>query len=215
MNYVTLVNKKNQVKDKYFKYLELVDYKTNLNEVVKIEKNTLKAYLKLKQFLESKNIYIELNSAYRDLEEQQKIIDEYTLRYGQEYVDNIVAPVGASEHHTGLAVDLCLKANDKFIIENDDLFSCDNIFLDLHKYLHKFGFILRYPKDKKKVTGYDYEPGHIRYVGNVPAKIIYEQNISLEEYLANFSGVLLVNKEKGMTSRDVVNEVSRILGIKK
>ena len=215
MNYVTLVNKKNQVKDKYFKYLELVDYKTNLNDVVKIEKNTLGAYLKLKQFLESKNIYIEINSAYRSLEEQQKIIDEYTLKYGKEYVDNFVAPVGASEHHTGLAVDLCLKVNDKFIIENDDLFSCDNIFLNLHKYLHEFGFILRYPRKKEDVTGYNYEPWHIRYVGEVVASIIYNNNLTLEEYLSSFSGVLVVNKEKDMTSRDVVNEVSRVLGIKK
>ena len=58
---------------------------------------------------------------------QKAFINNYT----KEYVDNFVAPVGASEHHTGLAIDLCLKVNDKFIIENDDLFSCDNIFLNL------------------------------------------------------------------------------------
>lgn len=54
--------------------------------------------------------------------------------------------------------------------------------IKIHKYLHKFGFILRYPKGKENITGYNYEPWHIRYVGN-DAETIYEKNITLEEYL--------------------------------
>lgn len=215
MNYVTLVNGKNLIKDKYLKNLELVDYKTSFDGIVKLEKITLEAYLKLKNELEKNGIYIEIASAYRSIEEQQEIITEFENQYGKDYAAKYIAPVGYSEHHTGLALDLCINKDGKLLIRNEDLFANNHIFLEIHKYLHKFGFILRYPKDKKKVTGYDYEPWHIRYVGNVPAKIIYEQNLSLEEYLTNFSGVLLVNKEKDMTSRDVVNEVSRILGIKK
>ena len=194
MNYVTLVNKENLIKDKYLKNLKLVNYNTDSGALIQLEEKVLDKYLKLKQFLKKKGIYVEIIKAYKNFEKQQNKSDEY---------------------HTGLAIDLGIKKDGRLIIENDELLANNHIFLEIHKYLHKFGFILRYPKDKKKVTGYDYEPGHIRYVGNVPAKIIYEQNISLEEYLANFSGVLLVNKEKGMTSRDVVNEVSRILGIKK
>lgn len=194
MNYVTLVNKENLIKDKYLKNLKLVNYNTDSGALIQLEEKVLDKYLELKQFLKKKGIYVEIIKAYKNFEKQQNKSDEY---------------------HTGLAIDLGIKKDGKLITENDELLANNHIFLEIHKYLHKFGFILRYPKDKKKVTGYDYEPGHIRYVGNVPAKIIYEQNISLEEYLANFSGVLLVNKEKGMTSRDVVNEVSRILGIKK
>lgn len=194
MNYVTLVNKENLIKDKYLKNLKLINYNTDSGALIQLEKKVLDKYLELKQFLKKKGIYVEIIKAYKNFEKQQNKSDEY---------------------HTGLAIDLGIKKDGRLIIENDELLANNHIFLEIHKYLHKFGFILRYPKDKKKVTGYDYEPGHIRYVGNVPAKIIYEQNISLEEYLANFSGVLLVNKEKGMTSRDVVNEVSRILGIKK
>mgnify|MGYP003467101698 CR=1 FL=1 len=47
---------------------------------------------------------------------------------------------------------------------------------------HLYGFILRYPKGKEKITGFKYEPWHYRYVGNEIAKIIYEENITLEEY---------------------------------
>ena len=215
MNYLTLVNKFNLIKDSYFKNLELVDYKDILEEDIKVEKKTLEAYLKLKEFLETKNIYIEMDSSYRTLEEQQKIIDEYTIKYGSSYVEKYVAEVRTSEHHTGLAVDLALVVNGKKVIENDDLMAHEDIYLEIHKYLKDFGFILRYPKDKENITGYNYEPWHIRYVGVIPATIIYENNLTLEEYLSNFSGVLIVNKEKNMTSRDVVNKVSKILGIKK
>ena len=86
---------------------------------------------------------------------------------------------------------------------------------ELHKALFKYGFILRYPQDKDNITGYEYNPTHIRYVGKVIAKIIYENNWTLEEYLKEFSGVIVINKEKDMTSFDVVNEISHLFGIKK
>ena len=215
MNYLTLVNKENPIKGRYFSNLELVEYFDVLNENIQVEKKALEAYLQLKEFLETKNIEIGMDSSYRTLEEQQKIIDEFTIKYGEDYVKQYVAPIGTSEHHTGLAIDLSFKINGEFLIENDDLMANEDIFLEIHKYLKDFGFILRYPKGKEDVTGYSYEPWHIRYVGKVVANIIYENDLTLEEYLTNFSGVLVVNKEKNMTSRDVVNEVSRILGIKK
>ena len=90
-----------------------------------------------------------------------------------------------------------------------------NYYNELHNILHKFGFILRYPKEKENITGYEYNPTHIRYVGNVISKIIYENSWTLEEYLNEFSGVIVVNKEKDMTSFDVVNEISHLFGIKK
>ena len=215
MNYLTLVNKENLIKDNYFKCLELIDYKDIFNDYIKVEKETLESYLQLKSFLEKKNIEIGIDSAYRTIEEQQKIIDEFTLKYKEAYKKKYVAPVRTSEHHTGLAVDLSIKVDKEFLIENEDLMANENIYLEIHKYLKDFGFILRYPKGKEKITGYSYEPWHIRYVGKTPAKIIYENNLCLEEYLNSYSGILLVDKEKNMTSRDVVNKVSKILGIKK
>ena len=215
MNYLTLVNKENLIKDNYFKCLELIDYHDVLNAPIKVEKATLESYLQLKNFLEKKNIEIGIDSSYRTIEEQQKIIDEFELKYGEEYTKKYVASVRTSEHHTGLAVDLSIKVNNEFLIESKDLMINENIYLEIHKYLKDFGFILRYPKEKENITGYSYEPWHIRYVGKIPAKIIYENNLCLEEYLNSYSGILLVNKEKNMTSRDVVNQLSKLLGIKK
>ena len=85
----------------------------------------------------------------------------------------------------------------------------------IHKYLADYGFILRYPEGKEDITGYPYEPWHIRYTGKTVAKIIEKENYTLEEYLSDYSGVIVVNKKSNMTSFDVVNEISRTLGIKK
>ncbi len=108
-----------------------------------------------------------------------------------------------SEHNTGLAID--------FMLQEEDLEKYEKIY----QYLKDFGFILRYPKGKEDITGYSYQSTHIRYVGVIPATIMYKNNLTLEEYLKDFSGVLVVNKEKNMTSRDVVNKVTKLLGIKK
>lgn len=213
MNYLTLVNKEHLVKDNYFKNLELVEYFDIENNSIKIENKTLEFFILLKKFLEEKNIYIGIESAYRTIEEQQNIIDLYTKKYGKEYTYNYVAPIKSSEHHLGLAIDINIKIDGNYLTEQD--LKINDKFLEIHKYLKDFGFILRYPKDKENITGYLYEPWHIRYVGQIPARIIEENNLTLEEYLITFGGILVVNKEKNMTSRDVVNIVSKTLGIKK
>lgn len=75
---------------------------------------------------------------------------------------------------------------------------------------------LRYHKDKEKVAGYPYEPWHIRYVGESFAKYLETKHYTMEDYYYHQnSGILLINKEKDYTSRDVVNIVSKTLGIKK
>ena len=214
MNYVTLINKDNLIKDKYFKYLELSECIDIYGNASKLEKNTLLAFNELRDYLLSMNIEIGIDSAYRSLDEQQQIIDEFKKKYGNDYT-NFVAPLRASEHHTALAIDLSIKKDREFLTDNDELFANEEVFMEISKNLHKFGFILRYPKGKERITGYSYEPWHIRYVGVIPATIMYKNKLTLEEYINNFSGVLLINKESGMTSRDVVNEVSKILGIKK
>ena len=76
-------------------------------------------------------------------------------------------------------------------IDSDELFNKEDIYLVIHKYLHKFGFILRYPKDKEDITGYNYEPWHIRYVGKEVASIIYNNNITLEEYVLKYKNKVL------------------------
>ena len=187
MNYLIVVNKSNLIDASYFDNLELVECNDVLGETISVEKETHAAYLKLKNFLKTKNIFIELDSAYRSIEEQQRIIDDYTIKYGIDYVNKYVAPIKTSEHHTGLAIDLALVVNGKKLTENEDLFANENIYLEIHKYLSDFGFILRYPKGKENITGYNYEPWHIRYVGIENAKFISSNNLTLEEYMIQYN----------------------------
>ena len=215
MIYSVLVNKDNEIKDSYFNKINLVETINVEDEMIQVEEKTYESYLKLKEYLETKNIFIELDSAYRSIEGQQQIINDFTEKYGSDYVNQYVAPIRTSEHHTGLALDLALVVNNKKLIENEDLFANEDIFLEIHKHLYKFGFILRFPKGKENITGYNYEPWHIRYIGNIPAKIIYDNNLTLEEYLKEFGCVLYINKPKDITSFDVVNKISKLFGIKR
>ena len=187
MNYLIVINKSNLIDASYFDNLELVECDDVLGETISVEKETHAAYLKLKNFLKTKNIFIELDSAYRSIEEQQRIIDDYTIKYGIDYVNKYVAPIKTSEHHTGLAIDLALVVNGKKLIKNEDLFANENIYLEIHKYLSDFGFILRYPKGKENITGYNYEPWHIRYVGIENARFISSNNLTLEEYMIQYN----------------------------
>lgn len=215
MTKTILVNKDNKIKQSYIDKIELISTIDIDGETIQVEKETYEAYLKLKEFLKTKNIEIGIASAFRTLEDQQKIYNNFIKQYGSDYANKIVAPIGTSEHHTGLAIDLDLKVNDRFLETNYELMEHDSTFQEIHQYLKDFGFILRYPKEKENITGYPYEPWHIRYVGKFVAAIIAENNYTLEEYLKDFNGVIVVNKEKDMTSFDVVKKISRLFGIKK
>ena len=157
--------------------------------------------------------YLELitikNKSNEELQIEKETYDNYLKL--EEYLNKkniaidiekayISTAVENSEYNTALALSIKIDSSN---------------YEELHKSLYKFGFILRYPQDKESITGYSYNPTHIRYVGNIISKIIYENNWTLEEYLKDFSGVIVVNKEKDMTSFDVVNEISHLFGIKK
>ena len=215
MNKVILVNKENPIKQKYIERLDLIEVKDVLNETIYIDKETYENFLKLQYFLKEKNIIIGLVSAYRTIERQQELYEEYKEKYGEEYANKIVAPPTTSEHHTALAIDITIQVDGQWILEEQDDYKYDHIFKEIHKYLHLFGFILRYPKDKEEITKYPYEPWHIRYVGDFVSKIIYERNLTLEEYHSSFGTIIFINKEKNMTSFDVVDKISKLFGIKK
>lgn len=211
----TLINKDNKIKESFYKRVNFIDIKDIDGNDIKIEKETYEHYLELQEFLKTKNIIIGIDSAYRSEQRQSELYQEFIEKYGKEYADKIVAPVGTSEHHSGLAIDLALKSNNVYLDADMVHEDQEPIYKELHKHLKDFGFILRYPEGKEHITGYPYEPWHIRYVGKFVAKIIYEKNYTLEEYLTDFSGIILVNKEKDMTSFDVVNEISHLFGIKR
>lgn len=180
--YLVIVNRNNKIDYNFIFDVDLVSTLDIEGEVVFLEKKTLEQYNKLKDFLFDKGFIIGISSAYRSVEEQKEIYEDFCIRYGEEYAKSVVSPVRCSEHHTGLAIDINLCINGKWPNGNYELMDQESELIKIHKYLHKYGFILRYPKGKENITGYNYEPWHIRYVGKY-AETIYEENITLEEYL--------------------------------
>jgi len=115
-------------------------------------------------------------SGYRSYSYQNNLYDNYVKKDGLEKADTYSARAGHSEHQTGLAIDIMNGVN--YIDENDDLYNW------LLNNSYKYGFILRYPKDKENITGYMFEPWHFRYVGVDIAKYLYDNDLTLEEYFA-------------------------------
>lgn len=120
---------------------------------------------------EGLNIY--LSSGYRSYEQQRQLYNSYVSMYGKDYADSFSARPGHSEHQTGLAID-CNSVSDSFVGTAEAIW--------LAEHCHEYGFIIRYPMGKEHITGYKYEPWHIRYVGTDLAYAIYESGLTLEEY---------------------------------
>ncbi len=217
MDYKLLINKDNAINKSIINNIKYVTAENYLGNNILIEKKTYFMYKRLKEYLASIGIDIFIDSSYRSVEEQDRLFNEMKNLYGEEYANSYVSCGGYSEHQTGLCVDIVLKIDDRFIDSNEELLNYENVFAHIHSSLKDFGFILRYPKEKEKITGYLYEPWHIRYVGKRTAGIIYDENLALEEYhnKYNINGVLLVNKPSGMTSRDVDNFIARKFDTKK
>ena len=122
--------------------------------------------------------YILANSAYRSYENQQSVYNTYLNLYGKTYVNNYVATPGFSEHQTGLAVDVAAKGYNIFKTSPEYKWMLENAY--------RYGFILRYPEGKEKITGYKSEAWHFRYVGIEAAKYIQENKITYDEYYVMF-----------------------------
>ncbi len=133
--------------------------------------------------MREQKIYPVVGEGYRTAEAQQKAMEDKIEAYendgfGKKLAKKLaaeqVAAVGTSEHQLGLAVDINA---DKTKSDNDEVYAW------LAENAYKYGFILRYPADKVKITGFDYEPWHYRYVGKENAEKIYSSGLCLEEYV--------------------------------
>ena len=182
VNYLVLVNSSHKVPDKWMKKISVVKTVNYLGKKVTAERKTYKAYLRLQRDLEKNDeVFIDLDFGIRTVKEQQKLIDDYTKRYGAAYANRIAARPGYSEHHTGLALDVYLIIDGKEVYLNEEMEKYPKVWKKIHAKLAKHGFILRYPKN----SAYPYEPWHIRYVGKKTAKkIMAEPGLTLEQYLA-------------------------------
>lgn len=134
-------------------------------------------------------IHLRVFSAYRSLSYQKGLFNEDIDRYmlsGMSYKDAYaktslsIAVPGQSEHNAGLAVDI---SSPDWKGEITEEFDQTPEFAWLDKNAHRFGFIMRYPKNKTEITGITYEPWHYRYLGKIHACRIKKMGITLEEYL--------------------------------
>ena len=143
-------------------YIRIVDYVKDAYNVLKSDSSVL-----------GLNIYA--SSGYRSYSDQKYIYDNYVRMDGMVKADTYSARAGYSEHQTGLAIDLN-TVDMSFDGTGESNWLKDNCW--------KYGFIIRYPKDKENITGYMYEPWHIRYVGKELARVLYNNGnwLSLEEY---------------------------------
>ena len=183
IDYLALVNKLNPLPDNWEDALETVHFTNTVGDDVEVETKAYDAYLQLKAALEAEGVYVDLDSARRSVADQQRIMDEFTEEYGADYAKKTVATPGYSEHHTGLALDLYLIVDGKDVVENEDMMQYPEIWEKIHAKLAEHGFILRYLDGCEHLTGYAYEPWHIRYLDDVAiAKEITDAGITFEEY---------------------------------
>ncbi len=120
------------------------------------------------------NLELGLASGYRSYQTQEKLYNNYVKKDGKEVADTYSAMPGHSEHQTGLAFDVGYVS---------EAFANTQEAKWLEENAHLYGFIIRYPKGKTNITGYIYEPWHIRYLGIDIATKVKESGLTLEEYL--------------------------------
>ena len=179
MDYLMLVNKNNLLSNTYIP-TELVDTHSKYKNDIMVLDVVYQHFLLMKEDAKKNGYDIDVMSGYRSYEYQDKIYNKLVYEKGLNYAIRYIAQAGASEHQTGLAIDICVYRDDKCYIEHD--ISDFEEIKWLHKNAHRYGFILRYLNDKEDITGYNYEPWHFRYVGD-KAGYMYYNNLTLEEYL--------------------------------
>ncbi len=115
-----------------------------------------------------------VKSGYRSYIDQKIIYNGYVARDGKAAADRYSARPGHSEHQTGLAFDLN-SVDSSFANTPEARWLAENSY--------KYGFIVRYPEGKESITGYMYEPWHVRYIGVEKAKEVFDSGLCLEEFL--------------------------------
>ncbi|WP_238327936.1 D-alanyl-D-alanine carboxypeptidase family protein [Paenibacillus gorillae] len=178
-----LVNKQNKLPENYkpanlvypdvpFTFKEKIDKR-------KMRKEAADALEDMFAGAKKDNIYLAGVSAYRSHSTQKSLFERYVKKDGLEKAKTYSAFPGTSEHETGLAIDV--SGSDGKCAASDCFGGTPEAeWLDAHA--AEYGFIIRYPEGKESITGYKYEPWHLRYVGTDISAEIAEKGITLEEY---------------------------------
>lgn len=148
----------------------------------------------------------QISAGYRTWDDQVKLLNAKISSYRKKNKDwssskarraalKSVAEPGCSEHHLGLAFDINVKGAKTF--------SSTKQYKWLKENCWDYGFIMRYTKEKEKITGFTAEAWHIRYVGVNHAKYMQEHDLCLEEYIEGIEeGKIRIPSETEKTEED-------------
>ncbi len=171
----TIVNKYYKVPDDY----EPDDLA--VFEGYKLREEAGNAYVKMREDAAKEGLTLYITSAYRSVEYQRGLYNRYLERDPQEEVDRYSARPGYSEHHLGLAIDIAAPGGSQRQFVNTPEYKW------VQENCHKYGFIIRYLEETEDITGYEFEPWHIRYVGADVSTDMKDKEINnYEEYYVKY-----------------------------
>lgn len=178
-NSLMLVNKSCWLSDTYVPsdLVSVGEFAVNAMDAKKIVRDS---YARLYDDARKAGFDIKIISAYRDYVLQEYLFSYWCTVDGEEQELRTSAKPGRSEHQTGYALDVSCETSGWDLLES---FGSTPEGKWIADHCHQYGFIVRYKKDTEDITGYAYEPWHIRYVGEKAAAEIKAQGITLEEYL--------------------------------
>lgn len=183
MDVSILVNKNNLLNASYVPrnlvFVPSISEHLDSHHQIFVEKETYSHFIKMNEKCPMKMYIV---SGYRSYQYQQDLLEYYYKKDGEECYSYVASP-GTSEHQTGLAIDFGFIDASTNMPVSQEVDQYKSAFDWILKNAHLYGFILRYPEGKEKITGYKYEPWHLRYIGIESAKEIYKNQETLEEYL--------------------------------
>lgn len=168
-----MISKKHRVTSAYHPTLTTVKVRANGPSKVRLQPVAGKALKKMFSAAKKAGYTLTVRAAYRSYSTQKSVYHSGST---------LVAPAGASEHQSGLAVDLAWVRNGSLV--RGFTFGTSKAGKWVRAHAASYGFILRYPKNARKITGISYEPWHFRYVGVSAAKgVNATASKTLEKYL--------------------------------
>ncbi|WP_414055360.1 M15 family metallopeptidase [Macrococcus equi] len=156
------------------------------------------------------NMHLVVRSAYRSYAAQKTLYEQFVQKDGQSLAETYSARPGQSEHQTGLAFDIGSRES---VANLNIQFGQTPEGKWLKDHAHLYGFIIRYGKNKTHITGYRYEPWHIRYVGKTHAAKLYKSGQSLEEYLGLYKRSRVTHQAvhtKNATTEEPVKQINTL-----
>lgn len=181
-----LINKQHSIPEGYEEKVPLGNINT-MKGVMHCDERIIDDLLAMIQAARDDGVTLQITSPYRDLERQEYLFNrkiDYYMGKGLSYMEayqlssRTVTVPNASEHQLGLALDIVTDTFTKLVEGFEDTEAGQWLAANSYRY----GFILRYPKEKEDITGIRYEPWHFRYVGVEAATLITERGITLEEF---------------------------------